>query len=167
MRVIAFDPGKLTGIYEVNGANHWWAQYDFANLCYFLHTTNCEDTVFVVEKYVIMPRSMSTSTFALEAIGAIKFVAEVESVKVVMQKPSDAKNMMDDDTLRLHHWYNRKCNDHARDAQRHAALYLLGESNDGTLPVPATREDTGRGKTRVLLPVQRVDHHEERNIPYS
>lgn len=127
--VVAVDPGGTTGIAvwspimglsmrEVKGADHavdWLA--DMARQLAGAH--------FVVEKYIITPATakLSQQHDPLEIIGALKFLTRKYGHKLVLQSPSEAKAFSTNDKLKRVGWY-QPGQDHARDASRHALLYL-------------------------------------------
>lgn len=81
---------------------------------------------FVVERYIITPATakMSQQHDALEIIGALKFLTrKYGHGPLVMQTPAEAKAFSTDKKLRTVGWYNPGL-PHARDASRHALLYL-------------------------------------------
>jgi hypothetical protein len=66
------------------------------------------------------------SNDALDIIGGLKWLAYKHGIPIVSQSPSDAKSFMTDEKLRkLGQW--TRGSDHARDATRHLARYLIFE----------------------------------------
>jgi hypothetical protein len=127
--VVAVDPGGTTGIAlwtppmglslkEVRGGDKavdWLA--DIARQVGHAH--------FVVERYIITPATakMSQQHDALEIIGALKFLIRKYGHTLTMQTPAEAKAFSTDKKLKNVGWY-QPGQGHARDASRHALLFL-------------------------------------------
>lgn len=80
---------------------------------------------FVVERYTITAATakMSQQHDALEIIGALKFLVRKYGHTLTMQTPAEAKAFSTDEKLKNIGWYQAG-KPHARDASRHALLYL-------------------------------------------
>ena len=99
----------------------------------------------VVEEFRITAstghKTRGGSMAAIEIIGALRWICHARGIPLVLQTPADAKRFMTDEKLRRLGWY-RSGKDHARDAARHLALYLLRSghvSPEGVLPSDAER----------------------------
>lgn len=126
MRLLAIDPGLTTGwmIWEdgfayagqVEGPNGFlnlaWSEMPAAD-------------VVVVEDFKITDRTMRTTRepWSLHIIGAVSWMAQCHDTELVMQTPADAKSFATDAKLRRLGWPLK--GDHAKDAGRHALLYLV------------------------------------------
>ena len=128
--VVAVDPGGTTGIAlwsphlglsmrELNPAAE--AVDWLANV---LDSSNPRRHV-VVERYIITPATakMSQQHDALEIIGALKFLCRKYGHTLTMQTPAEAKAFSTDAKLKNVGWY-QPGQGHARDASRHALLFL-------------------------------------------
>lgn len=129
MTVVGVDPGGTTGLAiwspdlglslrEIKGADaavDWLA--DTAR--------SLKRATFVVEKYIITPATakLSQQHDPLEIIGALKFLVRKYEHNLVLQSPSEAKAFSTNEKLKRVGWY-KPGQDHARDASRHALLYL-------------------------------------------
>lgn len=127
--VVAVDPGGTTGfalwsppiglsmreLSPADKAVDWLA--DVASQLQGAH--------FVVERYIITPATakMSQQHDALEIIGAIKFLCRKYGHTLTMQTPAEAKAFSTDAKLKNVGWYQPGL-PHARDASRHALLFL-------------------------------------------
>ena len=128
--VVAVDPGGTTGLAlwspalglsmrELSPADQavdWLADV--------LGSGNPKRSV-VVERYIITPATakMSQQHDALEIIGAVKFLVRKYGHTLTMQTPAEAKKFSTDTKLKNVGWYQPGL-PHARDASRHALLYL-------------------------------------------
>lgn len=91
-----------------------------------------------IERYVITRRSMyggPASTDPLNVIGVVQEWATQHNIPVVLQPPSDVKNLITDDVLKYFLLWI-KARPHARDAIRHA-LYWLVVNKYVTMPRPS------------------------------
>lgn len=126
--VIAVDPGGTTGLaawapgiglhlveLKPNEAVDWLAEVAQGAL----------KKHFVVERYIITPATakMSQQHDALEIIGALKYLVRAHGHTLTMQTPAEAKAFSTDEKLKNLGWYHPG-KPHARDASRHALLYL-------------------------------------------
>ncbi len=127
--IVAVDPGGTTGLAlwsrtvglslrELDDPAHavdWLA--DIAG--------QIDYGIFVVERYIITPATakMSQQHDALEIIGAIKYLVRKHGHDLVMQTPAEAKKFSTDAKLKNIGWY-QPGQGHARDASRHALLFL-------------------------------------------
>lgn len=126
--VVAVDPGGTTGIAV-------WSPDLGLSLREIAPASNAVDwladiargpkVTFVVERYIITPATakMSQQHDALEIIGALKFIARKYNHPLVMQTPAEAKKFSTDAKLKTVGWY-QPGHGHARDASRHALLFL-------------------------------------------
>jgi hypothetical protein len=135
IRVIALDPGETTGWAYVEddrvkiGQLPWqdaasWV-HDYVAAAVNRHKTH--EVTLVSEAFVVTQATVKKSrdTSSLELIGVCRYLATRYLAKpLVLQSASDAKSFVDDDKLKRLGWYV-KGEDHARDAARHLALYLV------------------------------------------
>ena len=128
MRVVAIDPGETTGIAVSNGGDlvlfdSIEGQMNAINTI----RSNIATDVLVIEEFRISAgtarKTRSGSNTAIEIIGAAKWLAYLQGVPWVQQTPSDVMGFMTNEKLRRIGWYVP--NEHARDAVRHLAYYLV------------------------------------------
>lgn len=146
-RLISIDPGKASG----------FAVLDFSNLkepsivysdelvqfdtVAFVHRSLSEDADLyevVMEEFKITPQTgkNSAASWSLEIIGAVRYFCELYKVPFTLQPPSRAKNFVPNDRMKNIGIWHRGGEGHARDALRHAVLYLVekkGWHPDGLL----------------------------------
>lgn len=81
--------------------------------------------VVVMEDFLITDRTMRTTRepWSLHIIGAVRWMAQRHGAELVMQSPGDAKAFATDTKLKRLGWPLK--GDHAKDAGRHALLYLV------------------------------------------
>jgi len=137
--ILAVDPGKATGIAffefdrEVGDPvllKTWEATFDnFAEVIrqVLYHYPNTE---VVCERFTITAQTAKNSQapFSLEHIGILKQIMvdykhPVDSL--IMQTPTDAKNMFDNPKLKKLGYWHRGGAGHALDAIRHGLLHLV------------------------------------------
>ena len=142
--VLGVDPGKTTGLALVRWTDtgtaplsveqtNWEAA---ADTCRNLLLTYGDVVPFVVacERYTITMQTLK-KTRQLEAlycigglITAVRWYGGVACRGLHVQTPGDAKGVVTDALLRKLGWYDMTVGmDHARDALRHATLWLLKE----------------------------------------
>lgn len=138
-RVIAVDPGKMTGLAcfsLVAGEEpvmEWTAEVDedtFAipirhELALYPHLE------VICERFVITAQTAKNSQapFSLELIGVLKQCIRDQGrpvSSIYFQKPADAMNLYPNEALKKLHYWHKGGKDHANDAIRHALLYLSG-----------------------------------------
>lgn len=137
--VLAVDPGKATGIafFEFDKEvgepvllKTWETQFEeFAEvirgvLYYY------PNTEVVCERFTITAQTAKNSQapFSLEHIGVLKQIMLDYGRKtetLVMQTPTDAKNMFDNPKLKRLGYWHRGGGGHALDAIRHGLLHLV------------------------------------------
>lgn len=80
----------------------------------------------VIEDYIITAgtAAKSQAPWSLKQIGMAEYLAAKYDCPFTTQQPSAAKSFVTNDKLRALGWYVRG-QDHGRDAQRHAVLYLV------------------------------------------
>lgn len=130
MRVLAVDPGLTVGYatfdsdadnYEAYQCHKWpflnWADPD-QHKAWF--------DIVVVERFTITPQTlkMSRQPHPIEVIGVLRWWCESTSTTLIEQTPSEAKSFMTNDRLKHLGLYEPGA-DHANDAVRHLALYLV------------------------------------------
>jgi len=97
----------------------------------------------VVEQFTISvgtaKKTRAGSNTAIEIIGALRWIAHARGIPFVVQTPADAMSFMTDAKLKRLGWYTPGA-DHARDAARHLALYLLRSGYVGGERVLASAE---------------------------
>lgn len=137
--LIAIDPGKASG----------FAVLDYTNLddIKILHSAELEqmqtvsevdtllsdaddpsDYEIVMEKFTITAQTGKNSNaenWSPEIIGAVKYLAWREGVAYTEQTPAEAKNFVPNDRMKNVGIWHVGGEGHARDALRHAVLYLI------------------------------------------
>ena len=137
MRVVAIDPGETTGIavYDSEWAEQpplWTTsvQGQMNAIEIIKRELSFDADLLVIEEFRISAgtarKSRGGSNTAIEIIGAAKWLAHCAVVPVRMQSPSSVMGFMTNDKLRRLGFYVP--NDHARDAVRHLAYYLIETS---------------------------------------
>ncbi len=127
--VVAVDPGGTTGLAlwspEMGLTLRELAPADSAVDWLADTARSLKKATFVVERYIITPATakMSQQHDALEIIGALKFLVRRHGHAMVMQTPAEAKAFSTDAKLKRVGWYSPG-EGHARDASRHALLFL-------------------------------------------
>ncbi len=130
--VFAVDPGLVTGIslVGVDGreaiqlAVLQVAHRDFGFLAELVIPTFRPHVV--VEDFIITASTAAKTQapWSLKQLGTAEYLAGKYGCPFVTQPPSAAKAFVTNDMLKRIGWYARG-QDHGRDAQRHAVLYLV------------------------------------------
>lgn len=144
-RVIAVDPGKMTGLsvftLETGGEPvlQWSAEVDedtFATAVRY-EMDRYPDLEVVCERFIITTQTAKNSQapYSLELIGNLKQIVRdhgrsVDSI--FFQKPADAMNLFPNAALKKIGYWHVGGKDHANDSIRHALTYLAG---NGWMPV--------------------------------
>lgn len=130
MTVLAVDPGKTTGLAHWDGKIVTFYQVPgrfslYGKVSAFLP----EQPDIVVEKFIITPATakLSAQYDALYIIGYLEALSyEHELVFDLTQSPNDAKTFVTNEGLKTLGWWRPGRDwDHAMDAARHLALYLV------------------------------------------
>ncbi len=137
MRVIAFDPGKMTGwaTYHVETRAYEAGQLEFMPACIRLeeeiataHAAS-EALVVITESFLITVNTAKNTQapWSLELIGVFRYLTKrYVGSDIVLQSPSSAKSFGTDDKLREMGFY-RPGMRHANDAARHLLLYVASK----------------------------------------
>lgn len=126
MRLLAIDPGLTTGWMIWQNGFSYAGQAEppngFLNLAW---SEMPAVDVVVMEEFRITDRTMRTTRepWSLHIIGAVAWMAERHGAELVMQSPGDAKAFATNTKLKRLGWPLK--GDHAKDAGRHALLYLV------------------------------------------
>jgi hypothetical protein len=148
MLIAAFDPGGTTGIAVVdtdNMASIVTHEFQWDDVCSFLDGLQAYDMpdVFVYETFTITEGTakLSPTTAPMDVIGALKYVANRQSIEIVGQRPYDAKHFATDTRLKAYGWYT-KGKGHVNDASRHLFLWCAKHNyvqfdSEGTLICPS------------------------------
>lgn len=148
MRVIAIDPGTVTGVCicehnkqtnvlnvtldeipdGVVGYAKWAMDLDYDYGVYYKYL----DYTHVCESFIISPRTLKTARVhdSLDIIGYIKGVIGFHDEEPVMQTPAQAKQFATDDKLRRLGLYTATKDGHANDAARHFLTYMARHESD-------------------------------------
>lgn len=138
--LLAVDPGKTTGIALIEITQDEepkiiWSREtspeeteDLVNLT--LYELKGHDLRVVCESFIITPQTgrNSQAPWSLELIGVVKYLTRAHGFGApVMQSPQRAKKFVSNDRLRDLNFWHRGGSGHARDALRHAVLYLVDQ----------------------------------------
>jgi hypothetical protein len=142
VRVLAVDPGKMTGLaewsdyggYEPDEVPHlfraWALPYADAMSVVTHRIMHHEDDAVTMEDFVISERTAKMSTAGwrrgseLEFIGVVRWHCEHNDVGFNLYTPAQAKSFSTDAKLKRMDWWTKGL-DHPRDAARHLLLYLV------------------------------------------
>lgn len=133
--LIAFDPGETTGVVEIK-------QGKLIKAYTIKHEELLKGVAFgdalikqwqqyklwVIEDFRIYPWAVVAGfdpALAARLIGALQVAALQSNAQIVFQLAGTVKQFVNNDKLKLLGWWPLLRNDHARDAARHAAYYLI------------------------------------------
>jgi hypothetical protein len=136
--ILAVDPGKATGVsffsFEKGGEPvllHSW-ELEFETFAPIIRWAleNYPQTEVVCERFTITAQTakLSQAPFSLEHIGILKqimFDNGKGPEKLVLQSPSDAKNMFPNPSLKKLGYWHKGGAGHAMDSIRHGLLHLV------------------------------------------
>lgn len=129
MRVLAVDPGKMTGWADWKGPDGLAAgqmpHFEFLRFAEQLIAGQHVSAV-VCEDFIITMGTLKKSreTWSLEQIGCIRYWCDKHRVPLVMQTPAQAKAFSTDDKVQALGWWQPGL-EHANDALRHLVLHLV------------------------------------------
>ena len=148
MVVVGVDPGLTTGIATWTQAHGMHGLKELAPALNAMDWLDCltrtgHKKVFVIEKYIITPKTaqLSQQHDPLEIIGCLRWMCHDRGHEFVMQSPSEAKAFSTDAKLKAVGWY-QPGQGHARDASRHALLYL---AKNGFIDLATLKGDKSAG----------------------
>ena len=126
MKLVAVDPGKMTGIAELDQEGHFWSEEEPTWLAVeYLHDQlrrfgGSSVALLVCEAYVISARTLKATRQyeALESIGALRYLAGRADVPFKLVTPAASKRLATDDKLRHLGWYDPSRGGHKNDAAR-------------------------------------------------
>lgn len=124
--VIAFDPGKITGVAWIEGENFNSEQYNVEEL-YEWVDAQCESIGFAqIEKFTISQATVrkARETEPLDIIGYLKYAAWRCGFEIGWSKPADVMSSFPDAALKKAEMFHAG-KGHANDAARHLAWYLV------------------------------------------
>ena len=126
MKVLAFDPGGMTGWCVIDSERGLMASGEFRDWQGMKDKVNeYEPDVIVYEifrLYAWKAQCKSWDTFVeIEAIGVLKFLAQELEIPCVGQNPAERK-FFTDEKLKANDMF--PCSKHAADAVRHGLFYL-------------------------------------------
>ena len=128
MKILAVDPGKVTGWAELNATvmkpqAHQLPHFEF--LQYAEEAVLWADVV-VCENYIITMATLKKSrqTWSLEQIGCLRYWCHQKDVPFVLQSPAEGKQFGTDARLKALNWWHPG-QQHANDALRHLLLYAV------------------------------------------
>lgn len=137
MRILSIDPGDKTGLASVDSENlstfESWEINDIDTMleCVDFELQQRHYDLLIVENFIIHAdtcKKKKPKRWPLEMVGALRWIARVNGVKLVIQTPSQ-KDWMDDDKLKRIGWYKGSSTKldtegHSDDAARHIGVYL-------------------------------------------
>lgn len=124
MRILAIDPGKMSGYVE------WWGnviehgELRQFEMCSYV-ARNPVDLV-VCESFIITPATIKKTrqAYSLEIIGAVRYICGTIGQKFQLQTPAQAKSFADDARLKRENLWFPTTGGHTNDAARHLCLAL-------------------------------------------
>ena len=135
--LVSIDPGKMSG-WGVVGLTHPlvnfdFGEYEFMEMCEKLDAWS-ESSMghgqkyhIVCERFVILDdthkKSRGSTNWSIETIGVARYIAHRDHHEFDLQGATEAKKLGTDKLLKRFGWYT-KGSDHARDAARHALLWI-------------------------------------------
>lgn len=137
-RVIAVDPGKMSGIAAYSTATHtlgYIGEHDFHGICAQLRRELesarlwGEIPVVVVEKFIMTGGAKTPAPWSLEVTGALRYITWSDDAGTEFndtQKPDDAKVLITDEVLKSLNAWRPTPDGHQNDAIRHVFRYLIG-----------------------------------------
>lgn len=129
MRIVAVDPGKITGVatWTPGRMSSWQEPTWYAIDRIWTALDDGVVDVVVCEAYIITAATLRKTrgeNWSLESIGALRWMSRRHGVEFVLQAPADAMRFADDAKLRRAEWYRPTPGGHANDAARHLMTYL-------------------------------------------
>ena len=122
MNIIAVDPGKTCGMFELTDATFAHSELEPYDLVRMLDLSETPWITLVVERYTQQSLKLTPQYDALETIGALRYVARRNNWMFTLQSRSQ-KSRVRDDALRELGWHKPGMS-HANDAARHALIFL-------------------------------------------
>jgi len=138
--LLACDPGKLSGfvVLDITDFNNEGPkivvaeEYDQQTTGSYIHwwLANHDHIEVVMEDFIITVETgkKRDTRYSLELIGVGRYFANLYSKPFTLQKPSAAKNFVDNDRIRDLGLWVKGGEGHHKDAMRHAILYLVQTS---------------------------------------
>lgn len=136
--LISIDPGKASGFALLDYTDMddikiiysgELEQYETSETVEKLLTKEVEaDYEIVMEKFTITAqtgKNTNGGNWSPEIIGSVKYLAQREGVPFSEQTPAEAKNFVPNERMKAVGIWHRGGEGHARDALRHAVLYLV------------------------------------------
>lgn len=134
MKILAFDPGKLTGYVVFNSETRELveggqiAYEDAPSKISSLINATVDGDVVAYERYIISPQTVrfSRQHEALDVIGGIIFLVSLLEAKVILkpQTASVAKTKISNGILKELGYFKQCVGVHQKDAMRHCLLAL-------------------------------------------
>lgn len=128
-RVLAVDPGKLTGWAILEEGGQFWSGED-PHHDFLLRTEKAlYDGVFdmvVAERFNVTAATLKKSRgemWSLRQLGCLEYWCKKLAIPYDEQLPSDAMGFASNDRLKELGWYRPGHGGHANDAARHLLLY--------------------------------------------
>lgn len=127
MKVVAVDPGKVSGVAVADLPSlRAPAGAELPGLYSTVSWVENEQPEAVVcESFIPRPGAKSWQPDALETIGALRYLALLHGWEFELQSPADAKKFSTNEKLKKLHWYVPGGEGHANDARRHLLLYAV------------------------------------------
>lgn len=135
MKVVAVDPGKLSGVVEITidgddvsvVGSHELAQIPTCEYVENVLEVSKERVVIVCEAFRITVQTGKKKdvNYSLEILGTLRYLAHKYGADFHLQTPGDAKHFSDNDRLKSVGFWHVGGEGHANDAFRHALLYMI------------------------------------------
>lgn len=147
--IIAFDPGKTTGIAMLDSDYHIRTMItdSLTEIWLLLHEHN--PSIIIYESFVLYAHKASAQIGndfpSAQVIGVLKLYAELNNVVLYAQPAASAKQLISDQALQRLGSY--PISTHARDAKRHLCYWLITSATDNPIK-KSFRESNIREKVK-------------------
>lgn len=136
-KIIAIDPGKMTGWSEITYTRDSFNIHGTSELSIdevlevLVNGLDDPDTkkpdVIIIEDFKITPGTgkLGSPDWSLRLIGAVEYLCYKWDIPLVKQLPANAKNFSSNERLRRIGMWHKGGKGHALDSLRHAMLYMV------------------------------------------
>ncbi len=138
MKIWACDPGKRTGMAELDGDNfRSWEVDDQLTVCDTIYEAIESIDLIIIENYIITGQTHTKTQqhYSLEIIGCIRWACHRYGVPFILQSPVERKAISKEMLKKLGWFQGTKGdhNGHSDDAAMHLATYLMKQGNQDFL----------------------------------
>lgn len=136
--LISIDPGKASGFAVLDYTDlddikiTYSGELDQFETCSMVENLLVDSTSFtyeiVMEKFTVTPQTGKNSNeqnWSSEIIGCVRYLAEKHGISFTEQTPARAKTFVPNDRMKAVGIWHTGGEGHAKDALRHAVLYLV------------------------------------------